>query len=270
MFTGDDTADEWALAAAIFIAQYRRRNACGPTFREVFEHLLDDGRGVPSQLPRDWDQAERRRVNGGFRGQVMLDWRRRGFIGFDRHVTRSLRVGPHFRERSRQMRAAKSREGGTVATGRVATAARLLPETAFPRSNGNEEFDEHLHHDEEDQQALETSLSTEQVIARLNVTGSYLKRLRKAHYLHAVNHDGDLRYPGWQFSNAPGRAVVHGIDIVAVAIPSDWALAAINAFMQAPQPALSLDGHPQTPEQWLDRGGDPTRVAEILQEIAHE
>lgn len=111
-FTGDDTGDEWALAAAIFIAQYRRRNSCGPTFREVFEYLLDDTRGVPAQLPREWDQAERRRANGGFRGQVMLDWRRRGFIGFDRHVTRSLRVGPHFRERSRQLRAATRLVGG--------------------------------------------------------------------------------------------------------------------------------------------------------------
>lgn len=107
-FTGDDTGDEWALAAAIFIAQYRRRNSCGPTFREVFQHLLEDGRGYPSQLPRSWELAERRRAVGGFRVQVMLDWRRRGFVGFDRHASRSLRVGPRFRERSRQLKAAKN------------------------------------------------------------------------------------------------------------------------------------------------------------------
>lgn len=120
----------------------------------------------------------------------------------------------------------------------------------------------------EQQETLDTSLSTEQVITRLNVTNSYLKRLREAHFLHAVNHDGELRYPEWQFSNEPNRPVVPGIDIVAVAIPQSWTLAAINAFMQAPQPALSIDGRLQTPAQWLDGGGDPTRVVEILQEVA--
>lgn len=270
LFTGDDTADEWALAAAIFIAQYRRRNSCGPTFREVFEHLLDDTRGVPAQLPREWDQAERRRANGGFRGQVMLDWRRRGFIGFDRHVTRSLRVGPHFRERSRQLRAAAKLAEGVVAEGGAASPVELsLLKTASPPSTPGGESHEHSRRTDSDQEeAIDASLTTEQVVARLNVTISYLRRLRKAHYLHAVDHDGELRYPVWQFSNEPGRPVVPGIDIVAVAIPETWTLTAIDAFMRAPQPPLSIDGHLQTPAQWLDGGGDPARVVEILQEIA--
>jgi hypothetical protein len=94
-----------------------------------------------------------------------------------------------------------------------------------------------------------------------------LKRLREAQYLHAIEHDGELRYPEWQFSNEPNRPVVPGIDTVTAAIPENWTLATINAFMEAPQPTLSIDGLPQTPAQWLDGGGDPTKVAEILHEV---
>jgi hypothetical protein len=269
LFTDDVTGDEWALAAAIFVAQYRRRNSCGPTYREVFEHLLDDTRGVPGQLPLDWDKAERRRANGGFRGHVMLDWRRRGFIGFDRHVTRSLRVGPHFRERSRQLRANTKLARRVAAEGRTAqTVEPPLSQEALPASTASAGVDAHPHRRERDEQEpLDTSLTTEQVMARLHVTNSYLNRLRKAGYLHTLDHDGELRYPGWQFSNEPSRPVVPGIDIVAMAIPENWTLAAINAFMQAPQTALSIEGRLHTPAQWLDRGGDPMRVAEILHEI---
>lgn len=37
-FTDDDTGDEWALAAAIFIAQTHRRTTLGPTFARAL-HL---------------------------------------------------------------------------------------------------------------------------------------------------------------------------------------------------------------------------------------
>ena len=270
LFTGDETADEWALAAAIFIAQYRRRNSRSPTFREVFEFLLDDTRGLPARLSRDWDKGERRRAIGGFRWQVMLDWRRRGFIGFDRHVTRSLRVGPHFRERSRQLQAATNQVGGAIAEGRaisIVEPRRLEP--TFPVSTADTRLSERpLRTNIVEEDALNGSLTTQQVIARLKLTTSNLRRLREAHYLHAVSHAGDIRYPEWQFSNEPNRPVVFGINIVSVAIPKNWGLAAIDAFMQAANSALSIDGHPQTPALWLDRGGDPLRVVEILEEVA--
>lgn len=107
-FTRDEHADEWALAAAIFIAQYRRRHAQGPTFRELFEHLLPDTGGVPSRLPIDWDALDRRRRSNDFRRYVVIEWRRRGYIGYDKQVTRSLRVGPRFREQSRALNARPS------------------------------------------------------------------------------------------------------------------------------------------------------------------
>ena len=100
-FTGEDTAEEWALAAAIFIAQTRRRSGLGPTFAELFTHLLPESNGLPAPFPAGLEFMERRRAVAGFRGHVAIEWRRRGLISFDKGVTRSLRVGRVFRERSR-------------------------------------------------------------------------------------------------------------------------------------------------------------------------
>ena len=99
-FTGDDTAEQWALAAAIFVAQTRRRTGLGPTFAELFAHLLPDTGGLPGPFP-EMEFVERRRAVTGFRGHAAIEWRRRGMISFDKAVMRSLRVGRAFREHSR-------------------------------------------------------------------------------------------------------------------------------------------------------------------------
>lgn len=101
-FTGDETAEEWALSAAIYIAQVRRRTGAGPTYSELFAFLLPDTRGLPGPFPVGLEPDERRRAISGFRGHVAIEWRRRGMINFDKGVKRSLRVGREFRERSRQ------------------------------------------------------------------------------------------------------------------------------------------------------------------------
>ncbi|KDA05289.1 hypothetical protein DC31_17165 [Microbacterium sp. CH12i] len=100
-FTGEDTAEDWALAAAIFIARTRHRTALGPTFAELFIHLLPEDHGLPGPFPVGLEYIERWRAVSGFRGHVSIEWRRRGLISFDKGVTRSLRVGRVFRERSR-------------------------------------------------------------------------------------------------------------------------------------------------------------------------
>lgn len=109
-FTGDDSADEWAMAAAVFIAQTRRRTGVGPTFFELFSFLLPDTGGMPGPFPEALGPDERRRAISGFRGHVTIEWRRRGMISFDRGVKRSLRVGREFRQRSRQRQQEATRE----------------------------------------------------------------------------------------------------------------------------------------------------------------
>lgn len=259
LFTGEDSADEWALAAAIFIAQYRRRHSCGPTFREVFEYLLDDTGGVPSRLPREWDLFERRRANGGFRGHVTVDWRRRGYIGFDKQVTRSLRVGPRFREESRRRQFTRKHNVANTSDDQISSLTEARPvDGASLSSSLVDEGSAPL------EGPGELALTTDEAIARLHVTSSALKRFRQSGYLHAIDYDGDVRYPAWQFASRLNRPVLPGIDIVATAIPRDWGLVNIAAFMRTPHKDLERDGDRQTPVQWLDCGGDPATVAAIL------
>ncbi|GAB3578200.1 hypothetical protein GCM10027406_14000 [Leifsonia lichenia] len=259
LFTGDDTGDEWALAAAIFVAQYRRRHPYGPTFRELFEHLLEDTGGVPARLPREWDRLERSHANGGFRGHVTLDWRRRGYIGFDKHVTRSLRVGPRFRERSRQLQKARRLEREGVSDEQV-----VSPIASEPIAGPTPSIWLAVDASGPLEGLGEVALTADEVLARLHVTPSALKRFREAGYLHAIDYDGEVRYPAWQFASQLNRPVLPGIDIVATAIPRDWEPALVQAFMRTPLEDLELDGDRQTPVQWLDRGGDPVTVAAVL------
>jgi hypothetical protein len=100
-FTGQDTADQWGLGAAIFIAQMRRRTGSGPTFSELFRELLIDTNGVPSELPEDIELLQRRNLISNFRIYVAIDWKRRGWVSWNPNVPRSLRVGRAFRELSR-------------------------------------------------------------------------------------------------------------------------------------------------------------------------
>ncbi|MDQ4215058.1 hypothetical protein [Microbacterium capsulatum] len=107
-FTGTDTADEWGLAAAIFIAQTRRRTGMGPTFSEMFLELLPDTDGIPSSIVDEFDYRERRQLIGDFRIHAAIEWRRRGWISWERGVERSLRVGKVFRAHSRRFQAERA------------------------------------------------------------------------------------------------------------------------------------------------------------------
>ncbi|GAA4784034.1 hypothetical protein GCM10023351_31950 [Microbacterium gilvum] len=106
--TGDDSGEEWALAAAIFIAQTRRRLGRGPTFAELFAHLLPDADGLPAPFPEGLTYRERHLAVSGFRGHATIEWRRRGMISWETSVTRSLRVGRAFRERSKQRQTSRA------------------------------------------------------------------------------------------------------------------------------------------------------------------
>lgn len=109
-FTGDDSGEPWAVASGIFVAQVRRRTGRGPTFAELFTHLLPDTHGLPGPFPDGLEFIERRRAISSFRGHVAIDWRRRSMINWDKDVTRSLRVGRAFRELSRARRLRRDSE----------------------------------------------------------------------------------------------------------------------------------------------------------------
>jgi hypothetical protein len=110
-FTGDDSVDEWALAAAIFIAQVRKRTSQGPTFKELFTELLPDTNGHPGPLPDAMNSLERKYAINHFRIHAALVWHRQGMISWENGTARSLRVGRLFWRRARAHRRPDSRAG---------------------------------------------------------------------------------------------------------------------------------------------------------------
>lgn len=131
-FTGEDTAEQWALAAASYIAQTRRRTTVGPTFAELFSYLLPDTNGLPGAFPPGLEFHERRRAVAGFRGHAAIEWRRRGMTSLDNGVMRSLRVGREFRDRSRRRQSARA---GVPMEDVAVSAARRRgagPVTSYP------------------------------------------------------------------------------------------------------------------------------------------
>lgn len=122
-FTDPDTADEWGLAAAIFIARTRRRLDRGPTFVELFNELLPDSGGLPAPIPVRLNYSQRARLAQDFRIYAAIEWKRRGWVSWDVSIARSLRVGRVFRElsRARQRRRDEAPEMGAP---RAATSER--------------------------------------------------------------------------------------------------------------------------------------------------
>lgn len=197
--------------------------------------MLPDTEGVPSPLPADWDALDRRRGSNEFRRHVAIDWRRCGYIGYDAHVARSLRVGPRFRERSRALnsRAHDSLESNSG-------------ESVSPSAG------------------LEDSLSAEATRSLLRITATSLRRLSRRGHLHVVECGTEWRYPTWQFAGRPRFAVLPGVDVAASAKPKNWPPSAINSFMMAPQRELAAESGIHSPVDWLIRGNDPHQVANIL------
>ncbi len=108
--TGDEHADRWGLAAAIFIVRVRRRTGQGPTFAELFDALFPENSSLHPSLPAGVSRSAHAQTMRLFRLHVAVEWKRRGWINFETNVPRSLRVGRTFREQSRQRQA--DRRGG--------------------------------------------------------------------------------------------------------------------------------------------------------------
>lgn len=111
-FTGEDSAEEWGLAAAVVIARERRRIAAGPTFSELFSELMPDTDGMPGPVRDGTTSSARISATHKFRYHVAIEWRRRGLIGWSNGVERSLRVGPVFKARCLERRRRIVRELG--------------------------------------------------------------------------------------------------------------------------------------------------------------
>lgn len=90
--TQGSAGDEWAMAAAHLIAAHRSREGRGPTFREVFEHLLPDFEGLPGPFPNHLTEDQRAFCTNSFRMYAMHAWRRTGLFAWRKGEYRSLHV----------------------------------------------------------------------------------------------------------------------------------------------------------------------------------
>lgn len=98
-----DRSQEWARAAAVFIEEHTKLEGHGPTFKELFAHLLPDANGLPSRHPSGVRGREQALVTSCFRMYVMRQWRKHDLFTWRGGVERSLNVGPRFAKRLRQL-----------------------------------------------------------------------------------------------------------------------------------------------------------------------
>ena len=95
--TGNDSAHQWGLRAAIAITRYRKVHGRGPSFAQLFDTLLEIRPGVEDENP---DRRVPKYATYRFRHHVAIHWRRLGWIEWN-HSARSLRAGRAFRAASR-------------------------------------------------------------------------------------------------------------------------------------------------------------------------
>lgn len=106
--TDEEQADRLGLSAGIFIAGTRRRFGHGPTFKELFAALFKD-QPLHPEWPEGLNYAARSSILHAFRLHVAVQWKRGGWISWDKDVERSLRVGPTFRQTAREWQASRAR-----------------------------------------------------------------------------------------------------------------------------------------------------------------
>jgi len=88
------------------------------------------------------------------------------------------------------------------------------------------------------------------------------------HRLVAVEIGGELRFPTWQLNTRPvGRTLPHLAELIpALERRYDWQ--SMGRFFNTRQEDLVGDGR-KTPQAWLEDGGDPEAVREILEGEGH-
>ncbi|CAN7314009.1 hypothetical protein LJR044_001681 [Microbacterium foliorum] len=241
--TDGESAKQWGLAAGLFIVHHRRRHAHGPTFSEVFEHLLPETRGVPSHAVEDWTGQDWYLARHRFRMAVVFAWSRMGYVDYDPGVARSLRPGRRLTgliERNERIRS-------------------LAGEPTPPESKALQRV------------AMNASLNPEQAVTRLHTTRRFIDRATKAGFLHAVEvADNEVRYPAWRFSPDRNKPVVDGVRLIASSIPAEWTLATIHRFFTTPRAGLKSKRQAQSPVRWLNLGRNPAAIAIILEGYSYD
>jgi Arc/MetJ family transcription regulator len=105
------------------------------------------------------------------------------------------------------------------------------------------------------------SLTTSETASLLGVSQSTVSRRRSAGGLYAFHHSGRWIFASWQFSSGK---TVPGVTEIVRSSASELHPVTVRGVMLAPRPTLNARGRPETPRDFLLRGGDVSRVLEIF------
>lgn len=111
---------------------------------------------------------------------------------------------------------------------------------------------------------VETSLTTAQAAAMLDVDVSRIRQRLREHTLMGIEYEGEWRLPRFQFER---RKVLPGLSEVLPALPQQInPLDVVTWFLE---PNFDLEGHraPLSPRAWLLRGGAPAAVAALAKHL---
>jgi hypothetical protein len=111
---------------------------------------------------------------------------------------------------------------------------------------------------------LADALSVSAVADRLGIDGSRVRHRLAKHQLLGIRQPRGWLLPAYQFG-MDGR-VLPGLERVAASL-ADCHPVVVARFFATPQPELVVDRRRLTPRQWLEGGGDPSRVAALAETL---
>jgi hypothetical protein len=108
---------------------------------------------------------------------------------------------------------------------------------------------------------LSDSLSPDEAAKLLRVNSSRVRQRLGERQLFGIKDRGTWRLPRFQFA---GGRLVPGIQLVLPTLPETLHPVAVQRWFRIPHPDLELDdGTTLTPLEWLGKGHEPNRVAEL-------
>jgi hypothetical protein len=116
---------------------------------------------------------------------------------------------------------------------------------------------------------IRTAYSVSEVASILRISESRVRHRRTARTLWAVRGQRRWVFPALQFDTdtTTGRPIrqVRGLDHVLPALPTDLHAVSVAGFLQTPQIDLQMNHQPQSPLEWLRKGGDVQSVLAIVE-----
>lgn len=111
---------------------------------------------------------------------------------------------------------------------------------------------------------LADAMSVAEVADRLGIDGSRVRHRLAKRQLIGIRQPRGWSLPAYQFG-ADGQ-LLPGIERVAAALSGSHPVV-VARFFATPQPELVVERRRLTPRQWLEGGGDPSRVAALARTL---